>query len=480
MSRPRNIADLALVNAKSYGAVADGTDQTAKVQDALDTFDAERGGILEIPFGVKFNLKNLTFPKRSHLRFRMDDDLSRPNPETTLGTNEWVEFIANANNQGAVNEYRLTAPFSLGLVQDLRSDVRGHDDFLVWDQDFANPEAPLRLHTLYGIDQAITFRQVQERYRHRVRSADTRFETFQQKMVLTGTGSSGWANPPVVGDTIEGLTSLARGVVRAIDTGTLTIQWLHGAFVVGEMLRKITVIGSSGAQSYSTGEVSQNVITATSFESSLLACLAFDPWNGGIALGTSTLTGWQTDTLEAVGGVKVVPWSAGMPIGPRMNTNHPGYFFGDNPALQQFGTHGEMGIVYDTVTDRALRRLHVTRGGKTPNDPAGGGAIIPSGAHVVFDNSAVVGAQAHNVASVARYTGGAFDGYFVNFTAPLATTYYHVTFALYGQAAYGITANVVDRALGSILIEFVNAAGTRIGALPAGISVSVKVDGGDM
>jgi len=111
------------VSVKDFGAVGDGANETSKVQLALNSLPAD-GGDIFIPPGVKFNIKSLTFPAKSNLIYRADDDLSTPGPGSDIGSGEWVNFSANSSypadpTGGAVNEWRFTAPFHPGVVADV-------------------------------------------------------------------------------------------------------------------------------------------------------------------------------------------------------------------------------------------------------------------------------------------------------------------------------------------------------------------------
>lgn len=479
------------VMAPPFNAVADGTNQNTAVQAALNDLGAD-GGFVLIPRGVKWNPQTITFPVRSNIVGFMDDDLSRPNPTLPVGqylaTNELVIWSANANPSGYVNEVRVTAPFSNGLMIDLRSDVQalGRHDFAGPDQAWDDADVPLRNHFLMGVDQAPFWRIVSERYRHN--STNSVFwETFRQTVVLNGVGTTGWttAPAPANGTVVEGTKSKARGIVRDISSGSLTLEWLHGKFEKTDKLKPVTISDDA----YVLGTASDGEVTndpGPVVQDTQLSYLAQGSYNGAFCIGHS-YPQRATDTLEVTGGLKIVPAGVGQ-RNPVRATAFPALIFGDSPERQLLSTpdHWQLGLAYDTSKDGPYRRLHTVR----VNRPADGGAEthkdVMRAAHMGVDVFCIFSdadmAVQPNWVHVSSVTNTAGSGiYYINFDYALKRPGYLPKLHVLGTraATTNVEVNIAPggRNTGFLAVE-VHVGGVAAD-LPPGVSLGVEIVGGD-
>ena len=228
------------INAQLYGALADGsTNNTTAVQNALTALGAN-GGCVQVKRNTKFNLQTLTFPIRSNLEYWLDDDLSRPNPATTLGTNERVLLMANANAGGIVNEYRATAAFHPSFNLDLRRDVPGHDAYLGATQKrIPDASTPGRMSWNMFDQQVDTFRTVAEIYGGAYSNfTGVTSHSWRRTVTITniGTGAGGFVSVPAVGVEVTGSVSGAKGWFVSATANTTTLLWNSGKFAVGDRL----------------------------------------------------------------------------------------------------------------------------------------------------------------------------------------------------------------------------------------------------
>jgi hypothetical protein len=393
------------VSAKDFGAVADGSDQTAEVQLAIDSLGSD-GGEVDIPIGTKFDLQDLVFPLRCNLTYFMDDDNSRPNPSTTLGTNEQVTFAANANGAGIVNEWRHTAAFHPGLVVDVRRDVPGHDAEMGAGQvrvpTSSNPaRASINIHD----QQVDTWRTVYEVYGGDYSQfTGTSMHAWRRKVVVTGvgTGAGGWVSTPSVGTLITGGTSGAQGWFLSAASNTTTILWLSGKFAAGDTL------------------IDNNETTVNTASSVAFTVTSMQPLSQGLMRGNWGI-GLPNDSprdVFAVGG-----GGCAMPtrdFGQHVESTITDPYWAWADAVADVPTNGYR-IIYDTVAAAAARRLWLTKYSSATK-------LAPIGitkAKAAFSDSSLVETSAVNIASVSNTATGK---YLVTFTNAFARADYAVTF----------------------------------------------------
>ena len=226
----KNADDL---NAADFGALADGTDQTAAVQLALNALDPNKGGLVTVNQGTRFNLKGLTLPKRSNLEYFRDSDSSTPGPNSAIGTNERVYFAANANVDGIVNEWRFTGAFHPGLGIDVRKDVAGHNAFHGAGQ---TQSAPARASFNFYDEQSSAFSILYQSYDTWTDFSSTGMGGYRRTVQLNGIGTSQWVSAPAENTVITGQTSGAKGFLLSVSSTYTLVLWISGKFVAGEKL----------------------------------------------------------------------------------------------------------------------------------------------------------------------------------------------------------------------------------------------------
>lgn len=439
------------INAKNFATpgYVFGVDDTAVVQTAIDSLTVD-GGEVTVPRGVKFNLQSLTFPKRVNLTFWMDDDLSRPNAATTLGTNELVRFMANANDDGIVNEERLTAPFHPGFGIDVRRDVSGHDSFLGPGQvRVPTNSAPARASYNIWDQQVGTWRIVYEKYG----GAYSQFtgvtqHTWRSTVVLTGIGTAGWSTLPAVGTLITGSVSGAKGWFLSSDATTTTVLWLSGKFAVGDAL-------------IDDNETTSGTVSSVTFSTQLNQPLGQDFRRGNWSIG---LPPGSPRHLFAVGGKVAVAKSrtSGQHIDETVN----------NPSYVWLGSYESdyngFELVYNTTPAAASRRLTLRKLGES-TDRANVGACA---AHVIFSDAALVSTSAFNVASITKTGTGR---YAIAFTTPLARADYAVIVSLEEATKSGYP---LSKTVNGFTLAVSNAGTTT--AVDLAAIASVVIFGGDI
>lgn len=204
-----------------YGAVADGTDQTDKVQLALDAAGLVKGLVYN-PEGVKFVLANLVLPEDCYMTFRASDaGLS------TLGgmaqTQEWVNFSNNANASGAVNEWWFAAPFHGGIVLNNLKNITAGNLGPGQNQNYS-------ISSIVFADESVNRWQLVERGEDGFSLSQWEFQ-----FTITGINSGSFTTPPAVGTEVTS-SSGGKGVVVLIDGSGMIIRHLGGNFLVGDTI----------------------------------------------------------------------------------------------------------------------------------------------------------------------------------------------------------------------------------------------------
>lgn len=389
-----------------FAALKDGTDQTAAVQLAVTAVGARAGGTVVIPRGCKFNIKNITFPQRCNLEYWMDDDLSRPNPYTILGSNEKVLFQANANSDGIVNEHRVTAPFHPGFGIDLRRDVPGQDSHLGPGQ-VRIPSASVPGRASYNLwDQQVdSWRLVYEIYGGDYTSFNgVKQYTWRRVVTLTGIGTGNYSAAPAVGQLLTGTVSGARGWFLSSTATTTSLLWLDGKFAAGDSVTGTGVTAATSASSVSF------VLTGMP---GLSQDLRRGFWSVGLPPGS------VRDQFAVGGRIGVSRTrTAGQYI--EETVNDPGYTWVDSYEGSPInGFH----IIYDTGVAAASRRLYKRKYGEAINRQVVGSLS----ASVTFSDSLTVSSKAHNIASVTK--PGGTGVYRITFFNSLDSSDYQVQIA---------------------------------------------------
>lgn len=234
--------------APPYNAVADSDDQTALVQEALD--ELPDGATLHLPPGVKFSLRDLTFPARGYLHYRIDDDTDTYFLTPDLGSGEEVMFSFNSSypadpTGSAANETIFAASLHPGVIVDVRKDVEGHDAFFSPGQDRANPA---RASYLVRDQQSNAFGIHYEYYGDTwSNTSGIGFYTYRRIQTLKGVTSTDWPTPPSVNDRIRGAggpadAPVAAGFFIGFDSVTdeTVVEWITGRFLSGMTVTNTT------------------------------------------------------------------------------------------------------------------------------------------------------------------------------------------------------------------------------------------------
>lgn len=385
-----------------FGAIAANADNTLYVQRTLNSLTTA-GDEITIPRGIKFNPKNLTFPMRSNIWAWMDDDLSRPNPVTTLGTNERIYLVCNANDDGIVDEVRFTSVFHPGYVIDLRRDIAGFDAFLGPTQKRI-PDASTSAKASINIaDQQVdSFRLMYEIFGGDYSNFNcTRLHNWRKVVTLTGIGTGSFVSLPAVGTLLTGTVSGARGWFLSSDATTVTILWLDGVFAVGDRITD-------------NNETTVAAATAVNFPIPIeFPALAQDFQKGYWSI---SLPPGSAKDLFSVGGRIGVSKTRVSGQYTHQTINDPGYSF-----VESYDAASPVGFsyLYDTSVAANLRRVYKVKYGETARREVLAG---PS-ASITFSNALTIDSEAFNIASVTRPAGGR---YVLTFATQMASTKYKV------------------------------------------------------
>lgn len=436
---------------------------TAAVQAAINALPSLVGGHVEIEDGVKFDLKALTPPASNRLTmsYRIDDDQSTGLPGSGLASNERVFFSSSssypADGTGAiVNEHRYTATFHPGMVVDVRKDLSNLANAgLAPSQSMTNP-----CRASYNIldEQIGVWRVVYQNFETYTTFSGISQHAWQRKIVLTGVGTSGWGVAPLVTHRVRGSTSGAKGFVRAIDAGTLTLEWFKGAFVVGETLVNETVAATS----------TNTVSGGTTMQETDCIPMSQSLWNGAITFGDRP-PGVGTETVNVSGCVKMVATRGSSSIQPRTVTK-PTIKFGTDPESPGFH---EMGIQYDPA--ETFHRLSVV---DTVSETHRG-QLMPVSAALTFTHSTTVDTNSSNIASIVLYGTGQYQIFYTRNVARGGVMTFATIDGFSGTSVVGWNAQVTTRALDQCFIEIRNSAGV-LADIPSGAWASLLVIGGDL
>jgi hypothetical protein len=393
-----------VVNVRDFGAVSNGSDETAKVQLAINSLPAN-GGDITIPAGTKFNLKSLVFPAKSNLIYRADDDLSSPGPGSDIGSGEWVNFSVNSSypaqpTGGAVNEWRFSSNFHPAIIVDARKDVTGGNSGLGAGQTL---DEPVRASLNLFDEQTDAGRLVYENYASGSNFSMMKLHTWRRVVTLNGIGTAQWVSVPSENTLITGQTSGARGFVLSVSAGATTVLWFSGKFVAGEKL-------------IDNNETTTATVTSVSYSLTSMAPLSQGVKRGNWAIGLPA---------DAVRDAFVV----GGKIGTQKDRS-PTYYVDELITAPGFvwvdsyenATPNGFEVVYDTVPAAASRRLTLRKYNST-TDMGHIGAVA---AHctVADPGTPVFRSGGFNFATVVR--GGSTGRYDFTFTSALPTANYRV------------------------------------------------------
>jgi hypothetical protein len=401
------------VSVLDFGAVGDGSNETAKVQLALDSLPSG-GGDIQIAAGVKFNLTSLTFPAKCNLIYRADDDLSSPGQASDIGSGEWVHFSYNSSytadpTGGVVNEWRFTAPFHPGIFTDVRKDVDGANAYLAPGQSLVEP---VRASWNIQDEQINTFTVLYQNYSSNSKFAGVTQNTYRRVVTLTGVGTGDWTTLPSLGNLVEGVTSGAAGFFISTDATTTVLHWFSGKFVAGETLRLVSPL-----------TISSTTVSSVSFTNTSMQPLAQDLVKGNWSIG---LPAASTTHLFTTGGKIAVTQSRAFGQYDPYAVVNPAYVWHD--LIADVPTNG-FEITYNTTPAATSRRLTLRKLGQA-TDRSHIGAVF---AHGSFNDAGAVSASAYNIASITKNGTG---DYTVNFTNAAVTADYSITLSTRGGLLY--------------------------------------------
>lgn len=393
-----------IINVKEFGAVDDGSDQSSKVQLALNAVPSG-GGDVVIPPGVKFNVKSLTFPAKSNLIYKVDDDLSAPGQGSDIGSGEWVNFSVNSSfpaqpTGGAVNEWRFSSNFHPAIVVDARKDVTGGNSGLGTGQTL---DEPVRASVNLFDEQTDAGRLIYENYASGSNFSMMKLHAWRRVVTLNGIGTAQWVSVPVEGTLITGQTSGARGFVLSVSAGATVVLWFSGKFVAGERL-------------IDNNETTTATVTSVAFSVSSMAPLSQGLKRGNWAIGL------PADAMRdafVVGGKIASQKDRSPSFYVDETITAPGFVWVDS---YENTTPNGFEVVYDTVPAAASRRLTLRKYNET-SDRGHVGAISAHGT-VVDSGTASLRAGSFNLGSVTR--GGSTGRYDFTFTTSLTTANYRI------------------------------------------------------
>jgi hypothetical protein len=393
------------LSSEYFGSIADGSDETAEVQAALDAMSG-RIYLLKIPVGTKFNLANLTFPAHCTIEFSAGDDISNPSPASDIGSGERVYFNNHSDypadpSGGIVDEWRMTGALNPAVIVDVRKTIPGADAGLGPGQDRLEPaRASIALHD----DQTDNFLLQWQHYKTFSYFSGIQMHGWRRIFQLNGIGTAQWSSVPAFGTTITGTTSGAIGHVISVDASKTTVVWFSGRFVAGETVSD-------------NNETTVATISSAVFSNTPMPRIhqGFHRGNWGIGLPAESAS---RRPLLAVGGMIGV--QATRTSGQYVDETivDPGYEFCDS---YEAVTPNGYKIVYDASTGTAAnRRLYV----RSLTGSTNLALVGSTKAAVLFAHSATVSAGSFNVATVTPNGTGTYD---VVFTTPMVSANYIIS-----------------------------------------------------
>lgn len=401
-SKMRDIKD-----ARDFGAVVDGvTNNTAAVQSAINSLGVY-GGTVYVPDGAKFNLRNLAFPARFNLEYRLDDDLSQAQlPGSSFASSERVLFSSNSSYPadlagGAVNEWRLTGPFHPGLVVDVRKDLGSNiSSYLRPGQTVADP---VRASWNIFDEQLDAFRVVYENYLTFSNFSNVSMHAWRRVVRLNGIGTSQWVSAPAENTLVTGTTSGARGFVLTVAGGYTDLLWFSGDFVAGETVSD------------------NNETTSATITSVALTLTAFSPLAQGLKRGNWAI-GLPADAVRdqlVVGGKIGSQRTRGTFYEDEAILN-PGFVWVD--SYENSPPNGYE-VIYDTSVAAASRRLLLTKyNSATPIAQIG--ALAAHASCTDGSGTPAFRAGSFNLNTIVR--GGSTGRYDITFVNALPTANYRI------------------------------------------------------
>lgn len=395
-----------IVNVLDFGAVQNGTTQTATVQEALTALPAY--GNLSIAPNVKFSLKGITSPPHNfNAEWRADDCTDNWGHSSTLASGERIYYSHNSSydpstnpNGGAVNEWRFTSDFHAGVVVDTLTGVPTGTNYLAPDQFSTDP---VRVSYNLAIDQTGQWFGAVVRYPTFNNFTGYSQYTWRNTVQLNGIGTAQWTSVPAENTLITGATSAATGLLLSVAAGSTTVMWISGEFVVGEALTD---------NNETTSATVTSIVLAAEANQGLGQDLKRGNWSVGGPMGASR-TLWTTWGKSAVTKTRAASQYIDEAV-----TNPARLWVDDWEA----GTPAGLEVTYDVAPAAASRRLTVNRLGSSTKI----GQVGAINGYTNFSDSSLVTTSAFNVATQTKNTTGDYTTTWT--TAFTRADYTHMVF----------------------------------------------------
>lgn len=393
-------------DARAFGATTSNVDNTSIIQVACNYIGSinsgNTGGTLYIPELIKFNLKNLTLPKKITIKYYGGSNLNIGS-SYLKNHNEIITLIANADNDGIVNEEIIESNFHPAHIISVNKNINNHN-YIGAGQSLTNPARASYNLFDEGLD---TFRIVYQRYNEKSALTGTYLHSWVNIITLSGITTASFVVTPIVDDLIIGNTSGAIGLVKSINGSSLVVNWQSGKFVVGE-----SVTHNRGTVSSPINQTSNTNISSVS--SSLLPsnALTFNFKNGYSSFG---LAPELAKSPLTVGGRIAIQRSETRGQHYPEDITNPSLLFIDTYSNT---TPSGIEIYLDTLS--GLNRLEV----KKTNSSVTFGEVGAVKAHTSFSNSALKADTSYNVSSIVRNGTG---DYTINFINPFPRADYQIS-----------------------------------------------------
>jgi hypothetical protein len=438
------------VNVRWFGAKSDNLDNSIKVQLTLNAIPIE-GAEVFIPKGVKFNVNNLVLPKKVNIKYFTGDNLNSKVKTSTVD-NQIVNLIANADNDGIANEFKVEANLHPSVILNVSKNINNHP-FLGTGQLLTNP-----VRSSYLIQDEILDRVILQymNYGEKSNFSGTYLYNFIDKITLNGITTTSFALTPTIGTLITGSISGAVGYIESITSTYLKLFWLSGNFITGE-----TVINNRGTIASPNNQSSSTTITLVINEHLQGNPLTFNFENGYFSLGLPPLIG--KSPVNVGGRIAIQKTRSFGQILPETILN-PSLLLLDS---YENSTPNGFEIIYDTSKSISQRRLEV----KNMNESNAFGEIGAIKAHTGFSNSVLPAYTSYNISSIVRNSTG---DYTINFINLFKTTDFQIGISNYNPLDYTI---VYARTISSLRIRNYITGTSTLQDLNA--EVNVIITGGD-
>jgi len=166
IGRWKRIINNEYYDVRAFGATTLNSDNTSIIQVACNYIGSinsgNTGGTLYIAELIKFNLKNLTLPKKISIKYYGGSNINIGS-SYLKNHKEKITLIANADNDGIVNEEIIESNFHPSHIISVNKNLNNHD-YIGAGQSLTNPARASYNLFDEGLD---TFRVVYQRYNER-------------------------------------------------------------------------------------------------------------------------------------------------------------------------------------------------------------------------------------------------------------------------------------------------------------------------